>query len=57
MWVGAQKSVVHEGLFDGHLEGSGSGEIKNEAFKTEAAKYLDFSAKASVKSGEMNLES
>lgn len=37
MWVGAQKSVVHDGLFDGHLEGSGSGEIKNEAFKTEAA--------------------
>lgn len=55
--MGAQKSGVLEGLFDGYLEGCVSGEIKNEAFKIEAAKYLDFSAKANVSSGEMNLES
>lgn len=53
----AQKSGVHEGLSDSHLEGCVSGEIKNEAFRIEAAKFLKFSAKASVSSDDMSLES
>lgn len=55
-WKPRNYGFMLGGLFGTNLGGDVSEEIKTEAFKIEAAEDLGSSAKASVSSGEMELE-